>query len=118
STRFLGQPSETRPIFIQGTLHFNPSRFCVTFLPFRPMKRLLALIAAVSLAATVSAQSNAGLAGTWTIDRAATPGGGAGRGAGAIAGIPIATTIVIKVSPGDGTVDSYTGSGQTLHSRV
>src|SRR5437879_5873407 len=73
---------------------------------------------AVSLAATVFAQGNAGLAGTWTIDRAATPGGGAGRGAGAIAGIPIATTIVIKVSTGDVTVDSDTGSGQTMQTAV
>lgn len=82
------------------------------------MKLQLTLIVALSLAATVSAQGNASLAGTWTIDRAATPGGGAGRGAGAIAGIPIATTINIKISPSDVAVESDTGSGQTMQTAV
>ena len=82
------------------------------------MKPLSTLAAAVILSATGFAQGNASLAGTWTLDRAATPGGGAARGAGAIAGIPIATTIIIKVSPADVTVDSDTGSGQTLQTAV
>ena len=82
------------------------------------MKLLTSLAFGMALTAGVFAQGNASLMGTWTIDRAATPGGGAGRGAGAIAGIPIATTITIKVSPGDVTVESDTGSGQTLQTAV
>jgi hypothetical protein len=64
---------------------------------------------------TVHAQGNADLAGTWTIERGAAP---AGRGAGGISGIPIASLLVIKVTPDDVTVESDTGSGQTMQTFV
>jgi hypothetical protein len=52
-----------------------------------------------------AAQVDAALAGTWTL------GGEAGRGGrGAVPGVPVATRLVIKVAPGQVTVDSNTGS--------
>jgi hypothetical protein len=61
------------------------------------------------------AQSNADLAGIWTLDRGATP---TGRGAGGINGIPLAGTMIIRLSPTDVTVESDTGSGQTMQAFV
>ena len=67
-----------------------------------------AVVFSGALSAVLSAQGNPNLAGTWTIDRGAgTPGRG-------IAGIPLATTLVIRVSPVEVTVDGDTGSGQTM----
>ena len=65
------------------------------------------------LVISLAAQGNVGLAGNWVIDRGSVP---AGRGG--IAGIPLATTLLIKVSPGDVTVESDTGSGQTMQTAV
>jgi hypothetical protein len=73
------------------------------------------IVALTVLAGVVSAQSNANLAGTWTIDRAATP---TGRGAGGIYGIPLANTMVIKLSPTEVTIDADTGSGQSMQTFV
>ena len=61
-----------------------------------------------ALPAVIFAQGNPNLAGTWMLDR------GAGTGGRGIAGIPLATTLVIKVSPVEVTVDGDTGSGQTV----
>ena len=72
-------------------------------------------IVGLLLPAVVSAQGNPDLAGSWTIERGAAPGG---RGAGGISGIPIASLLVIKVSPTDVTVESDTGSGQTVQTSV
>ena len=63
----------------------------------------------------VSAQGNANLAGTWNLDRGATP---TGRGAGGINGIPLAGVMTIKLSPTEVTVDADTGSGQTTQTFV
>ena len=62
-----------------------------------------------------SAQSNPALAGTWTLDRGATP---TGRGSGGINGIPLAGTMVIKLSATEVTVESDTGSGQSMQTFV
>ena len=77
--------------------------------------RHVPIVALVAFSAVVSAQGNSNLSGTWAIERGAAPGG---RGAGGISGIPIATTLVIKVSPDDITMESDTGSGQTIQTFV
>ena len=83
------------------------------------MKRLhspsVVAVVALFLCATASAQGNAALAGTWTIDRGATP---TGRGAGGINGIPIATRLVIRLSPAEVAIDSDTGSNQTVQTSI
>ena len=72
------------------------------------------VVAAFGAASPVLAQSS--LAGAWTLQQ--EPGaGGRGRG-GAIPGVPVATQLVIKVSPGDVTVDSNTGSAQSMQTSV
>jgi hypothetical protein len=77
----------------------------------------LLLVAPLLLcAATItSAQSPQALAGAWTLQDGA--GGGRG-GRGAIPGVPIATELVIKVSPADVTIDTNTGSAQTMQTAV
>jgi hypothetical protein len=58
------------------------------------------------------AQAPASLAGTWKL---ATPAEGReGRGAGGVPGFPLATTLVIKVSPTEVVVDSDTGSARSI----
>jgi hypothetical protein len=74
-----------------------------------------AIAALVAFSAVISAQGNSNLAGSWAIERGAAPGG---RGGGGISGIPIATMLVIKVSPDDVTMESDTGSGQTIQTFV
>lgn len=70
--------------------------------------------AAFDAASSVLAQSS--LAGAWTLQQ--EPGaGGRGRG-GAIPGVPIATQLVIKVTPDDVIVDSNTGSAQSMQTAV
>ena len=73
--------------------------------------RHLVLVAFVACGATIAAQANSELAGTWTIDRGGAP---AGRGAGGISGIPIANTMIITLSPNDVTMETDTGSGQSM----
>ena len=77
--------------------------------------RSVAFVALAAFSAVMSAQGNSNLAGSWAIDRGAAP---VGRGAGGINGIPIATTLVIKVAPDDVTIESDTGSGQTIQTFV
>jgi hypothetical protein len=79
-----------------------------------PMRAVI-LACAVLFPLAVSAQGNANLAGTWTLDRSATP---TGRGAGGINGIPLAGTMIIKLSPAEVTVEADTGSGQSMQSFV
>jgi len=79
------------------------------------LMRTFVLACAVFCPLVASAQGNANLAGTWTLDRGATP---TGRGAGGINGIPLAGTMIIKLSPADVTVEADTGSGQTMQSFV
>ena len=78
------------------------------------MKHLLRvpILALGVFSAVVSAQANPNLAGAWSIDR------GAGSGGRGIAGIPLATKLLIRLSPGDVSVESDTGSGQTLQTAV
>ena len=73
------------------------------------------MIVGVAFSAAIAAQGNSELAGTWTIDRGGAP---SGRGAGGIAGIPIANTMIIKLSPSDVTMDTDTGSGQSMQTFV
>jgi hypothetical protein len=81
------------------------------------MKRALA-IAGVLLAAAAPArgQVNAALAGNWTLAQNDAAGRG-GRGGG-IPGVPLATEMSIKVSPIDVTVDTNTGSAQSIQTAV
>jgi hypothetical protein len=71
----------------------------------------VAIVASVALSGALAAQGNSELAGTWTIDRGGTA---TGRGAGVIAGIPIANTIIIKIAPAEVTMETDTGSGQSM----
>jgi hypothetical protein len=62
--------------------------------------------------ASSSAQAPASLAGTWKL---ATPAESReGRGGGGVPGFPLATTLVIKVSPTEVVVDSDTGSARSI----
>jgi hypothetical protein len=80
------------------------------------MKTVVAVLFALAVlhSTHVLAQGNAALAGTWTVDRSATQ---EGRGRG-IAGIPVASTMTIKIAADAVTVDTDTGSGQTVQSSV
>jgi hypothetical protein len=66
-------------------------------------------------AAALHAQSAGALAGAWTLHQEP---GGRGGGRGGIPGVPIATELVIKVSPTDVTIDANTGSAQTIQTSV
>ncbi len=81
------------------------------------MKRVGGFSVALALALGVHllAQPNPSLAGRWTIDRSGAP---AGRGRGGIAGIPIATMLVVRVSRDAVIVDADTGSGQAIQTSV
>jgi hypothetical protein len=76
---------------------------------------LLVAIAAASLAGQV----NKSLAGTWALSQDAG-GGGGGRGGrgGGIPGVPLATQLIVNVSPTEVTVDTNTGSAQTMQTAV
>ena len=78
-------------------------------------RRYAIIVAIAAISAALAAQANSELAGTWTIDRGGAP---AGRGAGGIPGIPIANTMIIKLSPSDVTMETDTGSGQSMQSFV
>ena len=75
------------------------------------------ILALTTLLGTPSlAQAPASLAGTWTL---ATPTNGReGRGGGGVPGFPLATTLVIKVSATEVTVDSDTGSARSIQTSV
>ena len=62
------------------------------------------------------AQGAAALAGAWTLQQ--EPAAGRGGRAGGIPGVPIATEIVIKVSPVDITIETNTGSAQAMQTGV
>jgi hypothetical protein len=84
------------------------------------MKRNVLLTAVLVLfgATFIHAQGSAVLAGAWTLQQ--EPGGGArggGRGGG-IPGVPIATELMVKVSPSEVTIDTNTGSAQTMQTAV
>ena len=70
-------------------------------------------VALTMLSVTLSfAQAPASLAGTWKL---ATPAEGReGRGGGGVPGFPLATTLVIKVSPAEVVIDSDTGSARSI----
>jgi hypothetical protein len=73
-------------------------------------------VALICLSASLAAQANPQLAGTWKLDQTATKTG-AGRGGG-VPGFPLAGQLVIKVSPTEVTVDSDTGSAQAIQTFV
>jgi hypothetical protein len=70
-------------------------------------------VLSLGLAGAAFAQAN--LAGTWTLDQSAGRSGGRGGG---VPGFPLATTLVIKVSPTEVTVDGNTGSAQSVQTSV
>jgi hypothetical protein len=73
-------------------------------------------VAAALLIGGEGASAQANLAGTWKLDADSGRGGG-GRGGG-VPGFPLATTLVIRVSPGEVVVDSDTGSAQSTQTSV
>ena len=79
------------------------------------MRIALAITLALGLSGQAFAQGNPGLAGTWTLDPASKGGGGRGGG---VPGFPLATQLVIKMSPAEVTVDSDTGSAQSIQTSV
>ena len=60
---------------------------------------------------------NASLAGSWALVQDTAAGGRGGRGGG-IPGVPLATQVNIKVSPTEVTVETNTGSAQTIQTAV
>lgn len=66
--------------------------------------------------ASLEAQGLASLAGTWKLDESAA-GRGGGRGGG-VPGFPLATQLIVKVSPTQVTIDSDTGSARALQTFV
>ena len=73
----------------------------------------VALLIAAGIPAAVRAQVEPALAGTWML------GAEAGRGGrGGVPGVPVATRLVIKVAPGQVTVDSNTGSAESIQTAV
>ena len=79
----------------------------------------LALAVAIVLlagAAPASGQGIAAFAGSWTLAENDAAGRG-GRGGG-IPGVPLATEMTIKVSPTEVTVDTNTGSAQSIQTAV
>jgi hypothetical protein len=84
------------------------SRTCIQFSP--------AFVLTMVFATSSYAQAPASLAGTWKL---ATPTEGReGRGGGGVPGFPLATTLVIKVSPTEVTVDSDTGSARSIQTSI
>jgi hypothetical protein len=85
------------------------------------MKTVAALALAFGVSTFVHAQSNQALAGVWILDEsgaAAGGRGGGGRGGGGVPGFPLATQLVVKVSPTEVTVDSDTGSARSIQTSV
>jgi len=61
------------------------------------------------------AQVAPALAGTWALNQ---EGGGRGGRGGGIPGVPLATQVTVKLSPTEVTVDTNTGSAQSLQTAV
>ncbi len=85
------------------------------------MKTVGALAIALGVATLAHAQASQALAGVWVLDDSAAAGGGrgdGGRGGGGVPGFPLATQLVVKVSPTEVTVDSDTGSARSVQTFV
>lgn len=78
--------------------------------------RSIAALTLACLGASLLAQANPNLAGTWKLDQSAA-GRGGGRGGG-VPGFPLATQLVVKVSPTEVTIDADTGSAQALQTFI
>jgi hypothetical protein len=78
---------------------------------------LAAALVLVIAAGATFAQGNQALAGAWTLQQEPGARGGGGRGGG-IPGVPVATELMIKVSPSEITVDTNTGSAQSMQTAV
>ena len=79
------------------------------------MRTAAALTLALGLCAHALAQGTQNLAGVWALDPSATSGRGRGGG---VPGFPLATQLIVKVSPTEVTVDSDTGSAQSIQTSV
>ena len=81
------------------------------------MKLTVAMaIVLMAVAAPAHAQVNPALAGNWTLAENDAAGRG-GRGGG-IPGVPLATEMIIKLSPSEVTIDTNTGSAQSIQTAV
>ena len=80
------------------------------------MKHALAIVLLVGSAmpSVAVAQVAPALAGSWTLNQ---EGGGRG-GRGGIPGVPLATEVTIRLTPAEVTVDTNTGSAQTVQTAV
>jgi hypothetical protein len=78
---------------------------------------LLALTAVVVSPPELHGQMNQSLAGTWALNQEAAGGGGRG-GRGGIPGVPLATQMIVKVSPTEVIVETNTGSAQSMQTAV
>ena len=80
------------------------------------MKHALAIVLLVGSAipSVAVAQVAPALAGAWTLNQ---EGGGRG-GRGGIPGVPLATEVTIRLTPAEVTVDTNTGSAQTVQTAV
>jgi hypothetical protein len=75
----------------------------------------IAMLLVTAVASSVGAQVNPGLAGTWALNQ--EDGGRGGRG-GSIPGVPLATEVTIKVAPAAVTIDTNTGSAQSVQTAI
>jgi hypothetical protein len=66
----------------------------------------------------VLAQTRPDLAGTWVLDESSRPEGRGGARGGGVPGFPLASQLVIKVSPTEVTVDSDTGSAGSVQTFI
>ena len=81
------------------------------------MKLTVAMaIVLMAIAAPAHAQVSPALAGNWTLAENDAAGRG-GRGGG-IPGVPLATAMIIKLSPSEVTIDTNTGSAQSIQTAV
>lgn len=81
----------------------------------RPLTVASVFAAVVIAAGATSAQVSPELAGRWTLSQ---DGGGRGGRGGGIPGVPLATELAIKVAPGEVTVETNTGSAQSIQTAV
>ena len=84
-------------------------------MPRASLRTALTVTLALGLCAHALAQGTQNLAGVWALDTSANSGRGRGGG---VPGFPLATQLVIKVSPTEVTVDSDTGSAQSIQTSV
>ena len=76
--------------------------------------RAIVLLVGAAIPSVAVAQIAPALAGSWTLNQES--GGRGGRGG--IPGVPLATEVTIRLTPAEVTVDTNTGSAQTVQTAV